>query len=138
MRGAKRQNPDPRMIPFREKLIELGYTDDTICGYCTGVRRYIREGQPLNADKANKYFEEAAEDGKPFLNKHQIGILKFIDFIDGKTIVRRPKSKSGNGRSKFFKCDDDCFNCKYDDCIMPDYCCTSIPYWKWIGATDIK
>lgn len=136
MRGAKEQNPDPRMIPFREKLVELGYTEDTVCGYCSGIRRYIEAGRPLDVGKANEYFAESESAGKPVLHKHRLGIVKFIEFINGEPIVRRAKSKAGNGKRKFSKCDEDCFNCRYDDCILPDYCCTSIPYWKWIGLTD--
>ena len=133
MRGAKEKNPDPRMIQFREKLVELGYTEDTICGYCSGVRRYVETGRPLKTDKAIEYFIEAEKSEKSVLHKHKLGIIKFIEFIEGKPIVRRARGKSGKGRKRFFGCDEDCFNCKYSDCIMPDYCCTSIPYEQWTG-----
>ena len=33
----------------------------------------------------------------------------------------------GVHRHSFQGCDEDCFNCKHDDCIKPDYLCKSIP-----------
>lgn len=138
MRGVKEKNIDPRMEDFRSKLEEIGYKKATIVKFCCGIRKYIKRGHPLDMDKAPKILEEEGKNKQEFPNSYVVGVIKFIQYINGETLTKVEPRKRRSKSRVFTKCNEDCFNCQYDDCIMPSQYCTSIPYELWTGFATRK
>ena len=111
MRGAKEINTEPRMAGFREALSAKGYGRKTISIYCSGIKKYMEAGYPMDPAFAFKLSNKA--EWKEFLPSHQTGILKFMDYISGKPLQERIIRKRKNN-----KCNYDCFNCVYPDCVL--------------------
>lgn len=135
MRGKKANDPDDRLPGYREYLIGLGYSYTTASVYSRGAGRYMETGLPLETEAAEKYFSNLSQQAitRAAINSYRAGTMNFIKYIHGESVVRRttnPKKKEGR---MFRGCDEDCQNCKYDDCYLPTYKCKSIPYETWTG-----
>ena len=83
----------PELREFKDWLKGEGYADKTILGYISCTNQYLSSSLPLNV-KSVKHWDTK--------EKH-IGVYRYLEFLGVKTRGRR--------------CDYDCFNCKYRDCI---------------------
>ena len=110
MRGAKAQNTTPEMAGFREALLDGGFNKSTVGRYCSGVKKYMEAGFPLDPEFASGL------EGNPVWNNisavYRTGVRKYMDYISGKPLNCQVEMRHHDN-----VCDYDCFNCKYDDCI---------------------
>ena len=117
------QLSDSMLEQFREELIRCGYAKSSVISFTNAARQYVESGNPLANDAARKYWK-AYCDGNTKSGAYKVrysGTKKFISFLNnqpfevGKALYDTRK-KTGK---KWFGCDEDCFNCKYDDCYRP-------------------
>lgn len=100
---------------FISLLEKDGYTLETINAYNKAVRRYLKNDGKINLSAAEKFFA----DNNIKNSAMRSGIKKYIQFSSGEEI---PPKRVYTYRKKITEaneCNHDCFNCVFDDCIMP-------------------
>ena len=124
MRRNKIIEPDERINPFRVALYEAGFSAGTSYNYAKGARVLVLSGCSLTQEGLGECFHKLRYDNIRQRQVHKTGAKLFIEFINGREIIRHdPVNKTGvRGRRNVWKgCDEDCFNCKYPDCYKPEY-----------------
>lgn len=130
MRGKIAVYPDERIGDFKKAMEDVGFSYYTSRSYAAAVARYIKHGGILDKEYAKDYFTELRRQGKNEA-EGQASVLSFIGFINGEPVKRRVRK---NSRRIYYGCNEDCFNCVYDDCMLPYQKCKSIPYEEWVGS----
>ena len=109
---------------FAEELLDLGYSSGTILDYVRNAGKYLATGRPVTEEAIAEYVKEQLEligpDQKKRKRIHNIksSILRYYEIIvngDGYYSADRPRPNRLGARKV---CDEDCFNCKYPDCIF--------------------
>lgn len=113
----------PKLAEFREVLKKMGFSKGATNGYAQGVKKYLAAGGTLDLDEADRFFKEHPE--VKVGGGYRAGVMQFIRFINGMPMERR-STKVVKDLDYNNLCDDDCFNCKYPDCIKPAYSCKSV------------
>ena len=128
---------DEQIELFKKKLRELGYSSQAMYGYSAGAREYYMTGREMTKESVSEYYKGLKDNGVKFLSSHKAGAFLFVRFCNGEEITRTKSLEESRNNSKlknlFHGCDDDCFNCKYDECYKPSHECKSIPYEEWTG-----
>ena len=98
---------------FRQWLADGGINRKSVSCYATSVQRYLKAGGSFESEEIERYFSRLEMEGtKARMNSARAGISAYIRYMRGdKTARKRKKPKA--------TCNEDCFNCIYDDCIMP-------------------
>ena len=101
---------------FRQWLIDAGYSPHTVTKYLKGISMY--DGEELTDEAIKAWREKLVADGmwNRSAGEYAQGVRRYRNFVNGERIINKYNK---------FHCDDDCFNCKYDDCYKPDYMCKS-------------
>lgn len=132
----------PRLAEFRQQLRNAGFNKSIVCKYCCGVKKHIEKGLPLNYDLAQEYFHKCKKNGDYVNKSHKTGVYTFIKFLDGVKVTKREDCIRVKGVPAYSRsaniCDEDCFNCKYSDCVRPDYLCTSVYYEQIVGRDTFE
>ena len=123
--------PDERIYQYKDALKEAGFSYYTIMSYAAEVKRYINAGNALNKNEAKKYFKSLEDSGMKYSTTKKAAVYSFIEYINGMPVKHKQRR---NGKRMYFGCNEDCFNCKYDDCYLPYQKCKSIPYESWVGS----
>ena len=81
--------------------------------------------QPLSGEKKEALLEMIQ-------NGYQTIVIQTTLHVSRATITKYRNELKNNGgtsnnRGKFFGCDEDCFNCTYNDCYKPDHSLKSDP-----------
>jgi len=107
---------------YRLRLIEDGYSADTARGYKNYAGRYIATGRGMTLPEINEYYAELQKSRKVsgrrdfYVQNRRAGAVRFYYYYyaseEEKFVAGRTK-----GKRKKKTCDEDCFNCRFDDCI---------------------
>ena len=125
--------PDERIYTFKEALAKAGFSHYTIMSYAAEVKRYINAGNKLDMTEARNYFRNLEEHGTRYSTTKKAAVFSYIGYINGEPVKHKQRR---TGKRMYFGCDEDCFNCKYDDCYLPYQKCRSIPYENWVGKEN--
>ena len=118
---------DPALLAsldvYMSAMIEQGYSEGTIRDYVSNAGKYLETGRPLTKESIEEYIKEKLStipDPKKRKRIHTVrsGIMRYFELFDGcdtGNIDNLPRSRR-LGVHKV--CDEDCFNCKYPDCIF--------------------
>lgn len=137
--AAEDNSAHPQMHEFRVALREAGYIPPVIHAYVQGAKRYLEKGFALDRETAYMWFEKCKQEGHEVTGNRKTGVYTFIKFINGEPLVRKKRKPKEKKTVDYYSvCDEDCFNCKYKDCIKPDYLCKSIPYEQWVGRDTFE
>lgn len=109
---------------YRAWLEEAGYAKRTVLLYVRGAHNFFQDGYELNDENIQKFTEKLMQEGQPYKYARELaqGVRRYRNFKSGTVFVNRYNK---------FHCDDDCFNCPYEDCLKPDYLCNSTEVEKW-------
>lgn len=125
MNGRKITDPgmEEKVDGFRAKLKENGYAYSTIKGYVRDVRIFLRTGLPATKEEVKRYFDGLKEikSDKTNLNnirRQRVAALRYCDYLEGNEEKLHGWKHYLNIRREKRKCNEDCFNCIYPDCIM--------------------
>ena len=119
---------DPALLAsldvYASAMFERGYSAVTIRDYVSNAGKYLETGRPLTVEAIDEYIQEKLDaiGDKPKkrarIHTVKTGIMRYFELFDGcdvGEINNLPKSnRLGTGKI----CDEDCFNCKYPDCIF--------------------
>ena len=109
---------------YMAELIDLGYSEGTIRDYVSSAGKYLETGRPLTKEAIEEYIQEKLDvigDNKRKRGRvHTIktGIMRYFELFDGCDGETLNKLIKQDGPSTRKICDEDCFNCKYPDCIF--------------------
>ncbi len=119
---------DPELLAsldvFMASLIELGYSEGTIRDYVRNAGKYLATGRPVTEEAIAEFVKDELESigtdqrKRKRIQNIKTSILRFYDIIvngDGSYSEDRPRPNRLGARKI---CDEDCFNCKYPDCIF--------------------
>ena len=103
---------------YREWLTTAGYSPRTVQKYVRGTYRFYEAGYELSDENIQKFKEQLIQDGQipKIAGELAQGVKRYKAFKNGAVFVNRYNK---------FHCNDDCFNCPYEDCMKPDYMCHS-------------
>jgi len=99
---------------YRIWLLEAGYSPRTISKYLRSIYIFQKDGFDLTDENIGIWQDKLTEDGvaKKSIAEFIAGLKKYRQFINGEPCFNKYTK---------FRCDEDCFRCKYPDCLMPDY-----------------
>lgn len=119
---------DPALLAsldvYMGAMIEMGYAEGTIRDYISSAGKYLETGRPMTKEAIDEYIEEklAAVGNDPSKRKrvHTIkaGVLRYFELFDGCEDGKLNELAKSNRLGMGKVCDEDCFNCKYPDCIF--------------------
>ena len=119
---------DESMKEFKSYLKESGYAKSVVFDYAHSARDYIDLGEQLDEQSISAYFDSLKKDGtlkqKPASRK-KAGVVAYCRFVNGDRSGMRTEKKQYEKRryrGEYRGCDEDCFNCKYPDCLKPGDC----------------
>ena len=97
---------------FRQWLKNGGINKKSVSIYATSVSRYLETGNGFEKEEIKRYFDRLEQGGKTKMNSARAGVSAYIRFLNGDERARKHKKERPT-------CNEDCFHCIYDDCIMP-------------------
>jgi len=109
---------------YREWLTTAGYTPPTVQKYVRGIHDFLAEGYELTDENIKAWYDKLLQAGRlpKVAGEMAQGARRYKLFLNGTHFVNRYNK---------FHCNDDCFNCPYEDCMKPDYMCKSTEVDKW-------
>ena len=102
-------------------MIESGFAKLTAKAYVSAAARYINDKHPLDREKMNEYFGGLTRNRgltrgqRGHIYAQKAGVSRYIDFLAGVDLVVQADKSSHRPRKR---CNKDCFNCIYPDCIF--------------------
>ena len=102
------------LADYREWLLEAGVYKTSVSKYLRGVTDYKRSGYSIQEDQIDLRREEKKKNGfkDSLITEMRRGIIQYFRYIAGEPFKWATQGKHGTKR-----CNKDCFNCIYDDCI---------------------
>lgn len=112
---AKELKNETEYTGFIHWLEDEGYAQKTISNYMLGVRMYVDGGRPITFEGVSEFRQWLKDNG---YGDHRIlnfaaGAKRYVQYCKGYKEVRPKKALSND----WHKCNYDCFNCIYPDCI---------------------
>lgn len=104
------------MSDFRRWMEECDYSKPSIKRYIRGASEYAASGYAYDRSTVKKWRSELIANGETNgkATEMAIGANLYVDYKNGKK--RTPKA---GPKPRKFTCNEDCFNCIYDDCKKP-------------------
>ena len=119
---------DPALLAsldvYMGALIDFGYSEGTIRDYVSSAGKYLETGRPMTKEAIEEYIEEklaiVGDNPKKRGRIHTIksGVMRYFELFDGCDGDELNKLAKSNRLGTGKVCDEDCFNCKYPDCIF--------------------
>lgn len=119
---------DPALLAsldvYMGALIDFGYSEGTIRDYVSSAGKYLETGRPMTKEAIEEYIEEklaaVGDNPKKRGRIHTIksGVMRYFELFDGCDGDELNKLARSNRLGMGKVCDEDCFNCKYPDCIF--------------------
>ena len=109
---------------FLEKMRECGYAEATARGYVGMAAAYIDTGLPMTIEAIEQYYDgllkTIGQDKKKRarLYTKKAGTMRYYDCFYGSGLASDGKNGQTNRLGTGKKCNEDCFNCIYPDCIF--------------------
>jgi hypothetical protein len=106
---------------YKQALRDAGFSERTVETYIADVNKYIASGGELKLESVDDFFSKVKMTYKGRFYPYRACVRKFIRFINGENVTKRPpRYVEVDGVKKYIsRCDHDCFNCKYEDCLLP-------------------
>ena len=103
------------LLDFRLWLIENGANKSNMTYFLRGVTEFRKTGLEINDETIKNFRDQMEENGVNYRYSAQManGVRYYKHFLNGESLPKRI--------SKTFECNEDCFNCIYSDCLIPDY-----------------
>lgn len=109
---------------FRAWMEKEKFSKVTITQSLRGITEYCKTGRSMDMDSLREWRKQLQAEGKlkpQLIRELTNGARRYLTFLTGEEYRFRYPTKP----RKPNVCDDDCFHCKYPDCIKPDYLCLS-------------
>ena len=103
------------LLDFRLWLIKNGANKSNMTYFLRGVTEFRKTGMDIDKGTLIMFREQLDNEGINYRYSSQMvkGVEYYRCYMNGEELPKKI--------SKVFECDEDCFNCKYPDCYMPDY-----------------
>lgn len=103
------------LLDFRLWLIQNGSNKSNTTYFLRGVTEFRKTGMEINKGNLKIFRKQIEANGinYRYSTKMAKGVEYYRCFLNGEEMPKKISS--------VFECDEDCFNCKYPDCLMPDY-----------------
>lgn len=111
---VKRWKRNEAYFDFIHWLEDKGYSEKTIGGYMAGARLFAEGGYELSKSGAKAFRQDIADNewSEYKKQKYYAGARVYVKYKTGDMEEKPTPYKKGSR-----KCNFDCFNCQYPDCI---------------------
>ena len=113
--GIRNGKYGKKLKQYEKELVESGFARSSVRVYVSDAAQYIATGNELSIEAADKYFDAYDGCGSGRMFSYKSDVKKFIGFLNGEKVARRHYNFD-----PVVECDHDCFNCKYEDCVVSE------------------
>lgn len=105
---------------YKQELFDAGFSFRTVQTYIADVNRYIATGSALTDEAVKEFFDHCDIADRGRLYAYRGSVKKFLKYMRGVPVTKRMTYVREETDKEFIQdCDHDCFNCKYEDCLLP-------------------